>query len=177
MASRRTEIGRRLHVSCVSLLALALVGFAASRWPANAEEVIILGAGGLWRLVSLQDGRVTFRYKPHTGPWQTMTLPAHQVLSRFLQHGLPTGFQKIRYYGFLHPGAKATFTALKQRLDEAILDPKHWPAPGGSTTSIEHGDAGHTPDSPGLCPHCGAPLRYVGRLARWPPRMLPVASQ
>jgi hypothetical protein len=30
-----------------------------------------------------------------------MTLPAEEFIHRFLQHAVPTGFQRIRYYGFL----------------------------------------------------------------------------
>ena len=30
-----------------------------------------------------------------------MTLPAEEFIRRFLQHAVPPGFQRIRYYGFL----------------------------------------------------------------------------
>lgn len=119
------------------------------------------------RLVSMQDGTVTFRYKPHQGPWKTMTLPACQFLHRFLQHVLPKGLQKIRYYGFLHPSARTTFTTVKHRLDDAVLAPRHWPVPPEAGRSEPHDGTTRTPDHPGGCPHCGHPLRYVGRLARW----------
>ena len=37
-----------------------------------------------------------------------MTLPVNEFLRRFLQHVLPSGFQKVRSYGFLSPaGAMA----------------------------------------------------------------------
>lgn len=118
------------------------------------------------RLVSMQDGRVTFSYKPHKAGWKTMTLPALQFLGRFLQHVLPTGFQKVRYYGFLHPSAKERFSALKQALEDRILDPKDWPTPPGTNESEKEHGTRHTPESPGRCPHCGGALRYVGRLLR-----------
>lgn len=129
------------------------------------------------RLVSMKDGIVTFSFKPHNAPWRTMPLPALDFISRFLQHVLPKGFQKVRYSGFLHPSAKARFTALKQHLDDAVLDPKHW------TTSLETpapkrgGDTRHTPAQPGVCPHCGGALRYVGRLLSARPRAFGLASQ
>jgi hypothetical protein len=129
------------------------------------------------RLVSMKDGNVTFSYKPHDKGWQTMTLPALQFLSRFLQHVLPKGFQKVRYFGFLHPGANARFSALKQRLEDTILDPRDWSAPDGDTRSKGNEDNTHRPDHPGLCPHCGGALRYVGRIARWRPGMLPLVYQ
>ena len=32
-----------------------------------------------------------------------MKLDALNFMSRFLQHTLPPGFMKVRYYGFMHP--------------------------------------------------------------------------
>jgi hypothetical protein len=39
-------------------------------------------------------------------------------MQRFLQHVLPKGFQKVRYFGFLHPSPKQRFNALKEQLEE-----------------------------------------------------------
>jgi hypothetical protein len=55
------------------------------------------------RLVSLDDGYVTFRYKDYADDHRrkTMRLPADEFLRRFLQHVLPRGFVKVRHYGLL----------------------------------------------------------------------------
>jgi Putative transposase/Transposase zinc-binding domain len=55
------------------------------------------------RLLDLDDGHVTFRYKDyHDGDAQkTMILAADEFIRRFLLHVLPPGLQRIRYYGFL----------------------------------------------------------------------------
>jgi hypothetical protein len=55
------------------------------------------------RLVSLEDGHVTFRYKDYAADRRpkTMTLPAAEFLRRFLMHVLPRGFVKVRHYGLL----------------------------------------------------------------------------
>ena len=55
------------------------------------------------RLVSLKDGRVTFRWKNYARASEpaTMTLQAEEFIRRFLLHVLPTGFVKIRHFGFL----------------------------------------------------------------------------
>jgi hypothetical protein len=129
------------------------------------------------RLIGMQDGNVTFSDTPNNKGRQTMTLPALTFISRFLQHVLPKGFQKVRYFGFLHPGAKARFSALKQSLEDNILDPRDWSAPDDGTTSKGNEDKKHRPDSPGLCPHCGGTLRYLGRIARMRPGMLPLVYQ
>jgi hypothetical protein len=53
------------------------------------------------RLVSIQNGRITFRWKDYGGGGQRrrMTLPATEFLRRFLLHVLPSGFVRIRHYG------------------------------------------------------------------------------
>jgi hypothetical protein len=55
------------------------------------------------RLVSLEQGQVTFRYKDYADDRQqkTLTLAADEFLRRFLQHVLPRGFVKVRHYGLL----------------------------------------------------------------------------
>src|ERR1051325_10358176 len=55
------------------------------------------------RLLDIDHGKITFRYKDyrHDGQQKTMTLDANEFIRRFLLHVLPDGFQRIRYYGFL----------------------------------------------------------------------------
>jgi hypothetical protein len=55
------------------------------------------------RLLSLEDGRVTFEWKDYAAGNQTktMTLEAVEFIRRFLLHVLPSGFVHIRHFGFL----------------------------------------------------------------------------
>ena len=57
------------------------------------------------RLLDIDDGHVRFRYKDYRADRpqtpKTMTLAAPEFIRRFLLHVLPTGFHRIRYYGFL----------------------------------------------------------------------------
>ena len=55
------------------------------------------------RLLSLEDGRVTFEWKDYADGNQskTMTLDAVEFIRRFLLHVLPSGFVHIRHFGFL----------------------------------------------------------------------------
>jgi hypothetical protein len=55
------------------------------------------------RLLSMQDGRVTFEWKDYAAGNQTktMTLEAVEFIRRFLFHVLPSGFVHIRHFGFL----------------------------------------------------------------------------
>ena len=55
------------------------------------------------RILSVSDDQVSFsaRGLKHEDPRRTITLPNTEFIRRFLLHVLPSGFQKIRYYGFL----------------------------------------------------------------------------
>jgi Putative transposase/Transposase zinc-binding domain len=55
------------------------------------------------RLVKLEDGKVTFRYRDYADSRKEklLTLSAEEFLRRFVQHVLPKGFMKIRHYGLL----------------------------------------------------------------------------
>ncbi len=55
------------------------------------------------RLLRMDKDRVTIACKDYKrgGRWTRLVLRATELLRRFLQHVLPRGFQRIRYYGFL----------------------------------------------------------------------------
>jgi hypothetical protein len=55
------------------------------------------------RLLSVENGRVTFEWKDYAAGNQTetMTLEAVEFIRRFLLHVLPSGFVHIRHFGFL----------------------------------------------------------------------------
>ena len=55
------------------------------------------------RLVAAEGDEVTFHWKDyaHGGEQKRMTLKAVEFLRRFLLHVLPSGFVRIRHYGFL----------------------------------------------------------------------------
>jgi hypothetical protein len=76
------------------------------------------------RLVSIDDGTVSFRwkdYRHHNQP-KVMTLSANEFIRRFLLHVLPTGFQRIRHYGFLSNCRRAEkLTRCRQLLGQPPL--------------------------------------------------------
>ena len=56
------------------------------------------------RLLSIDDGKVTFRYRDsRTAQAKTMTLDANEFIRRFLQHVLTSGVRKVRHYGLWSP--------------------------------------------------------------------------
>jgi hypothetical protein len=66
------------------------------------------------RILKLAHGKATFRYTDSsTGQTRCCTLTSEEFIRRFLQHVLPKGFVKVRYYGFFSPG-------LRHRLRQAL---------------------------------------------------------
>jgi Putative transposase/Transposase zinc-binding domain len=66
------------------------------------------------RIVSCDDGKVTFAYRQSGSNRQRkMTVDAFEFIRRFLQHVLPRGFQKVRHYGFLSPNSRKPIEAVR----------------------------------------------------------------
>jgi hypothetical protein len=62
--------------------------------------------------------RITFSYQDaQDQTWKSMTVCALEFLRRFLQHVLPSGLQRVRYYGFLAPAAKKRWEQIVRLLD------------------------------------------------------------
>jgi hypothetical protein len=59
------------------------------------------------RILDMDQTHVTFRWKDRkaTG-WRIERLPGVEFLRRFLQHILPRGFHRVRYYGLWHPSQR-----------------------------------------------------------------------
>jgi hypothetical protein len=105
------------------------------------------------RILKLDHDKVTFRYRASdTGKLKTCVLPAEEFIRRFLQHVLPKGFVKVRYYGFFSSGSRKRLAALRHQLDGLPVDQS--PLPDVSDTDTM------TTDDPASnvvvrCPSCG----------------------
>ena len=72
------------------------------------------------RIVKVENDRVFFRYKKtKSNRWRTMSLAVMEFMHRFLQHVLPSGFMKVRYYGFLSPGSSLEINDIIPLIEEA----------------------------------------------------------
>ena len=126
------------------------------------------------RLLGLENGAVTFRYRENDkqgqGQSKTLTLAAEAFIQRFLQHVLPAGFVKVRYYGLLAPGNRGRLARARQLLAATTpVTPATTPvaaadaaAPPGVAAEAETEASDHTL----LCPQCGRPLLLQQRLPR-----------
>ena len=109
------------------------------------------------RLVALEDGNVTFRWRDsaHGNKKKLMTLPVDEFLRRFLLHLLPRGFVRIRNFGFLANRRRATLLPICFQL---------------LGRSTEHGPPARAvsptqPCSTWRCPLCGGAMRIVERIS------------
>ena len=70
------------------------------------------------RILRAIDGKVTFRYRvADTKQWKVCTLTAEEFLRRFLQHVLPKGFVKVRYYGLFSAARRYQLGLIRLGLD------------------------------------------------------------
>ena len=105
------------------------------------------------RIVSIDDGRVVFRYKRVADPtWTTMALDAREFIRRFLQHVLPSGFHKVRYYGLWAPANRERLRRIQEELTQGQ-------SPRSAQETIEPSKPQPARRSQPLegqpCPHCG----------------------
>jgi hypothetical protein len=84
-----------------------------------------------------------------------MTVTAEEFIRRFLQHVLPSGFQKVRHFGFAHPRPQIDRDWLKMLVTVTL-----------NLVYVLEVTPPPTPSPPGpACPRCGAELTYVGFLS------------
>lgn len=78
------------------------------------------------RIIKLENGKVTFRCKdPSTGIYnRAITLDVMEFIRRFLQHILPKGFYKIRYFGILSPACLPLLNICRALIDNRLYYPK-----------------------------------------------------
>jgi hypothetical protein len=106
---------------------------------------------------SMETSLLTFQYRPtDTGQLKTCTLSVEHFLQRFLQHVLPRGFVKVRYFGFFATTLRSRLAALQQ----SVLPPAQPPEQIDQPTmpqAISWQD--HL-----LCPKCGQLMRFQRKL-------------
>jgi ribosomal protein L37AE/L43A len=106
------------------------------------------------RIIKLNDGRVTFKYKDSaTRQIRFATVTAEEFMRRFLQHVLPDRFVKVRYYGLLSPAFRQLLPQVRQLLSS-------------NTGKLKRAELKTTaPSALLLCTHCGGPLIPLAPLA------------
>jgi hypothetical protein len=106
---------------------------------------------------NLENAQVTFQYRASdTGQLKTCTLSVEHFIQRFLQHVLPRGFVKVRYFGFFGATLRSRLTALQQGLQPDTIPPE--------TEQTDQPTMNHTLASSWqdniTCPKCGQPMLF-----------------
>jgi len=111
------------------------------------------------RLERLDGQGVTFNWtESASGQRRRMTLPADEFLLRFLQHVLPKGLTRVRYYGLWAPSCRA-----KLERARAILEHHNAALAREAPAKVDRQPEPAWP----RCPLCGAALgRPLARLPR-----------
>ena len=112
------------------------------------------------RLESLTEEGVRFRWKDyrHDNQEKTMTLSGVEFLRRFLQHVLPPGFVRIRYYGFLSTRQRRRALPLCRHLLKLASGAPDEPCPPPVFPEVSDTAEGSLEELR-ICPACG-----VGKL-------------
>jgi hypothetical protein len=102
------------------------------------------------RIIKVEDHKVFFKYKKSkSNRWRTMILDVLEFMRRFLQHVLPSGFMKVRYYGFLSPGSSVKLEKIRALIQLAFGFRITMPE-----VKIQSFD-------PPLCSSCGGKLVFI----------------
>ncbi len=107
------------------------------------------------RIVGLDDQTVTILYKERkAGRARTCRLSGDEFMRRFLQHVLPRGFHKVRYFGLWHPAHRHSAARVRQML-QLQASPKLDPSQDPNVPPLVLPDAEPAPPiEPMICPHC-----------------------
>ena len=100
------------------------------------------------RILKVEDRTVLIRYrKPHSNRLRTLPLEAMEFIRRFLQHVLPTGFMKVRYYGFMNPNCAVSLDHICSLIETTC----------GFNDDLPN--SALQPQKPITCPSCGGLLK------------------
>lgn len=122
------------------------------------------------RILALDHHGVTFSWKDYANGnrKRTMTLDSLEFLRRFVLHVLPSGFMRIRYYGFLANRNRADNIRLARRLIEEQRPDNTRAIDEESPLSHTSGDVDVEPE-PEICPECKQGRLVVIFRAGYPP--------
>lgn len=114
-----------------------------------ARYVFRTALGGK-KIVSCDDQKVSFRYTDSTSKEEkTETLAPHTFLARYLQHVLPKGFTRIRYYGLFAPGNRHQLNTVRRILRCKKEEPNNAPNEEPEPVAAY---------KPFCCPDCRQPM-------------------
>lgn len=115
------------------------------------------------RLIAGDAHHVTFKYKDYRAKpskrYKTLRLTTDEFLRRFLLHILPSGFHRIRHFGFFaNPVRAHTLAQIRALLLDDTTETVQTPCASPNLNNTDH--------SPNVCPVCGASMSIIETLNR-----------
>jgi hypothetical protein len=130
------------------------------------SRYIFKTATGNRRVSLLPDGRVRWPYRDSTtGQPAHQDLTPEELLRRFLQHVLPSGYHRVRVFGWFHPASRQKLNRVRALLQQSpLLTQAEWEAWQPSQEVFEADQpVEHKPAPAPQCPRCNKPMVLVGR--------------
>jgi len=113
------------------------------------------------RLISHDERGVTFKWKDYRvkgrKQQKTMTLKTDDFIQRFLLHVLPSGFHRIRHYGFFANTVRRNNLSHARELLDCVIEEHE-----AEITICDNS----TNQSPFVCPACSAPMNIIESFLR-----------
>ncbi|MBF0422005.1 MAG: transposase [Magnetococcales bacterium] len=118
------------------------------------------------RILTLDDQGVTFRYKDRKQRRpRTCTVSGTEFIRRFLQHVLPQGFHKVRYFGLWNPQKRCVVQRVRLMFAPEPLPAHSEPAPA-KANPVKVGQGAP-------CPCCNTGVLILVRCLPRPPAQAP----
>jgi hypothetical protein len=113
----------------------------------------------------LPDGRIRWPYRDSaTGQAAHQNLTPEELLRRFLQHILPSGYHRVRLFGWFHPAARSKLNRVRALLKQSPLltqaQRQAWQPGEELFEPIQPFEP--QPAPPPQCPHCKKPMVLMG---------------
>ena len=160
---KHLEDPREWAVFCSNLYRKDWIGYIARTFNGNGNAIDYLArytfrtAISNGRIVDYDGEKVTFRVRDNDNPGQrtSKVLDAHTFIFRLLQHVLPKGFTRVRFYGFLSNGQKKKKLTL---IHKQLGGKKYTPSPVKNMKGIDLLQYLYPDKHIGCCPLCKTPM-------------------
>jgi hypothetical protein len=113
----------------------------------------------------LPDGRVRWPYREsETGQMADQDLMPDELLRRFLQHVLPCGYHRVRFFGWFHPASRKKLNRVRALFQQSPLlsqtEQDAWQPGEDVFQTVEPAETKLVP--PPQCLRCKKPMVLVG---------------
>jgi hypothetical protein len=119
------------------------------------------------RILGIENGRYLIAYRDNqTRRVTKVRLEPDEFLRRYLQHTLPRGFHRVRYFGWWGPSCRATLRGMQMQLGPGLADL--------ARSFADELDRGQQQSPARLCPYCGCTHSHT--IVHWSAGAVPPAA-